>query len=214
MTSRSPRAWSLAQVATGLASVGSALPALAAQPCLNPTIVSPAPQSTKSSLRPTISWRPVAAASSYRIRLVSREPEGRTFATIDTMVKETHFVAPQALSDGFALVEVSVTSQCPTADPSLPAPGSEHRFLIDSRSACPVNGLSVDTSERRIHWQATTGADGYEVFGYEATDGRLLFKLETREPAAVPPSPTANSVILAVRAHCGDMFGQIGYAVY
>jgi hypothetical protein len=67
-------------------------------PCLNPAIVTPAQGSRESSTRPMISWRAVAGASSYRLQLVSREPEGRTLATIDTLVNDTRFVPPQALA--------------------------------------------------------------------------------------------------------------------
>lgn len=65
MTFRSSRAFSLAQVASGLAGAAS------------------------DHLRPTISWRPVAAASSYRIRLVSREPEGRNQTLINETLKRS-----------------------------------------------------------------------------------------------------------------------------
>lgn len=76
MTFRSSRAFSLAQVATGLASVGSALPALAAPPRLNPTSVSPTPQSTKSSSscsRITLTGRTVHPVC----ELASRRPAHR-----------------------------------------------------------------------------------------------------------------------------------------
>lgn len=85
---------SAAGVLLCLADIGLAVPALAQQPCANPMIISPEPESTQSSVRPKISWRAVAGASNYRLKLVSREPEGRTFATIDTLVNDTRFVPP------------------------------------------------------------------------------------------------------------------------
>ncbi len=196
------------------AGIGLAVPALPQQTCANPMILSPEPESTQSSVRPTISWRAVAGASSYRLKLVSREPEGRTFATIDTLVNDTRFVPPQALSDGFALLTVSLTSQCPEEAPSVPSPGRKHRFLIDARSVCPVSGLVLDLSESRIRWATTTGADGYEVFAYDPTDGRLLARQETSAPAVVLPAPVSGPVVVAVRARCGEVFGQIGYLAY
>lgn len=197
-----------------LAGIGLALPALAKQPCADPTIISPAPQSTQSSVRPTISWQALAGASSYRLKLISREPEGRTFVTIDTLVSDTRFVPPQALSDGFALVKVSVTSQCPEGVAPVPASSPEHRFLIDARSACAVSGLVLESVERRVRWAATTDADRYEVFAYDPTDGRLLFKQETSTPSVLTPTPVASPVVVAVRARCGDVFGHLGYLAY
>jgi hypothetical protein len=88
----------VAQAAVCLAGVGLASPALAGLPCLNPAIGTPAQASRESSTRPMISWRAVAGVSSYRLQLVSREPEGRTLATIDTLVNDTRFVPPQALA--------------------------------------------------------------------------------------------------------------------
>ncbi len=197
-----------------LVGVGAALPALAEQRCANPTISAPAHESTESSVRPTISWPAVAGASGYRLKLVSREPEGRTFATIDTLVKDTHFVPPQALSDGFARVKATVTSQCPVGTPSAPTPGREHHFLIDGRSACTLSSLTLDPREGLIRWAPTTGADGYEVFGYDPVDGKLLFKLATRAPTAVTAVRTTIPVVVAVRARCGEVFGQLGYLAY
>jgi hypothetical protein len=52
------------------------------------------------------------------------------------------------------------------------------------------------------------------VFSYEAIDGRLLFRLETSEPAVVTPAVIAGPVVVAVRARCGEVFGQLGYLAY
>lgn len=204
----------VARAAVCLAGVGLASPALAGLPCLNPAIVTPAQASRESSPRPMISWRAVAGASSYRLQLVSREPEGRTLASIDSLVNDTRFLPPQALSDGFALVSVRVTSQCPEGTPPAPSPAREHRFLIDARSACAVSGLAFDASAQRIRWAPTARAGGYETFGYEAINGRLLFRLETSEPAVVTPAAIASPVVVAVRARCGEVFGQVGYLAY
>ena len=72
----------------GLAALGLALPAFAEPSCANPAITSPADESTVASVRPTIHWQAVAGVASYRLQLVSREPEGRTVATIDTLVSD------------------------------------------------------------------------------------------------------------------------------
>ncbi len=161
-----------------------------------------------------ISWRAAAGASGYRLQLVSREPEGRTLASIDSLVNDTRFLPPQALSvsDGFALVSVRVTSLCP--EPPAPSPARDHCFLIDARSACVVSGLTLDAGEKRIRWAPTIGASGYETFGYEAINGRLLFRLETSEPSVVMPAAIASPVVVAVRARCSEVFGQVGYLAY
>jgi hypothetical protein len=197
-----------------LTGIGLALPALAGAPCDNPTIISPPARSTQSSVRPTIAWRAVAAASSYRVRLVSREPEGQTFATIDTVVSDTRFVPPQALGNGFSLVTLRVTSQCPERPAAVPASSREHRFLIDARSTCAIDGLLLESGERRIRWAATSAAERYEVFAYDPTDGRLLFRQGTRSPALAAPMTGAGPVIVAVRAHCGDVVGHPAYLAY
>lgn len=197
-----------------LAGIGLVLPALGKPACVDPTIISPAPRSTQPSVRPTIAWRAVSGASSYRLKLVSREPEGQTFVTIDTLVNDTSFVPPQALSNGFSLVKVSVTSQCPERAAPVPASSREHRFLIDTRSACAVSGLVLESVERRIRWAETSAADRYEVFAYDPTDGRLLFKQETSLPTLAAPMAVASPVIVAVRARCGDVVGHPGYLAY
>lgn len=197
-----------------LAGIGLALPALAGGPCADPTIISPPARSTQSSVRPTIAWRPAAAASSYRLQLVSREPEGQTFVTIDTVVSDTRFVPPQALGHGFSLVTLRVTSQCPERTAAAPASSREHRFLIDARPACAIDGLLLESVERRIRWAATSAAERYEVFAYDPTDGRLLFRQETRSTALAAPMTGAGPVIIAVRAHCGDVVGHPAYLAY
>ena len=198
----------------GLAALSLALPALAEPSCANPAITSPADESTVASVRPTIHWQAVAGVASYRLQLVSREPEGRTLATIDTLVSDTRFVPPQALSDGFARVSVRVTSQCPAGASSRSSPGRDHRFLIDARSACAVAGIGLDLTEKRLRWAVTPGADRYEVFAYDPGDGRLLFRQETRLPAVVPPTSSTGPVVVAIRPRCGEVFGQIGYFAY
>src|SRR5512143_37264 len=108
------RSLSLIGFAFPLACIVTWVPtASASQQCLEPVVTSPARESTQSSVRPGITWEAVPGVSGYRLRLTSRQPEGRTFATIDTLVSGTRFVPPQALTDGFAVVRVSVTSQCP-----------------------------------------------------------------------------------------------------
>jgi hypothetical protein len=130
---------------------------------------------------------------------------------------DTRFLPPQALADGLARVSVRVTSLCPEGAPPAPSPAREHRFLIDARSACAVSGLtldSLDAGEKRIRWAPTPAAGGYEIFSYEAIDGRLLFRLETSEPTVVTPAVIASPVLVAVRARCGEVFGQLGYLAY
>ena len=187
--------------------------ASASKQCLEPVVTSPARESTHSSVRPGITWEAVPGVSDYRLRLTSRQPEGRTFATIDTPVSGTRFVAPQALTDGFAVVRVSVTSQCPAGAVSTHPPAAEHRFYIDARPTCPVGGLAIDAQIGHIAWTPTAGATRYEVFAYGAVDGRLLFKLDTRDPRASPAS-TAEPAVVAVRAQCGEVLGQPSYTAY
>ncbi|EXI66586.1 MAG: hypothetical protein AW08_02491 [Candidatus Accumulibacter adjunctus] len=197
-----------------LAGIGLALPALAGPTCADPAIIAPAARSTQSSLRPTIVWQAVAGVSSYRLKLVSREPEGQTFLTIDTLVSDTRFTPPQALGNGYSLVTLRVASECPERAAAVPASSREHRFLIDASSACAVTGLVLEPDGRRIRRAATGTAERYEVFAYDPTDGRLLLRQETSAPTLLTPMAGASPVIAAVRAHCGDVVGRPAYLAY
>ncbi len=206
-----------------LTSIGLAFPlafvatwaptASASEQCRELVVTSPARESTHSSARPTITWEAVPGASDYRLRLTSRQPEGRIFATIDTRVSGTSFVPPQAVGDGFALVTVSVTSQCPAGAAPARLPAADHRFFVDARPTCPVGRLALDAQSGHITWAPTAGATRYEVFAYDRVDGRLLFRLDTREPRA-SLALTAEPAMIAVRAQCGEVLGQPSYTAY
>jgi hypothetical protein len=180
----------------------------AAKQCPEPLVTLPARESTHSTVRPTISWEAVPGISSYRLRLTSREPEGRTFTTIDTVVSGTLFVPPQALTDGFAVVKVAITSQCPEGAPPVQPPVAEHRFFLDARPACSVGGLTIDAQTKRIEWTPTAGASRYDVYAYHTVDGRLLLKLDTREPHLVL-APATEPAVIAVRARRGEIVGRL-----
>ncbi len=156
--------------------------ASASKQCLEPVVTSPARESTHSSVRPGITWEAVPGGSDYRLRLTSRQPEGRTFATIDTPVSGTRFVAPQALTDGFAVVRVSVTSQCPAGAVSTHPPAAEHRFYIDARPTCPVGGLAVDAQTGHI--ASTSTARRHALRGVRLWHRRWRLAFQARHPRA------------------------------
>jgi hypothetical protein len=93
------------------------------------------------------------------------------------------------------------------------APAAEHRFYIDAQPACAVKGLAVDAQTKRVAWTPTAGATRYELFAYDPAEGRLIFKLDTREPGVTVAS-TAEPAVIAVRAQCGEVLGQPSYAAY
>lgn len=101
----------------------------------------------------------MTGASTCRLRLVSREPEGRTFGSIDAIIESTRFIPPQPLTDGFAVVRAHATSGCGGAGESPVTSAAEHRLPIDARSACGVGNLTLEWMRGSLRWDAMPGAD-------------------------------------------------------
>jgi len=104
-----------------------------------------------------LTWTPVPGATSYRIKLLSRVPNGRVLAQHDVVVNEPRFFPPQPLADHRAKVTVRLAAICGKEASAE----SVSWFMIDASAACSGDG--------RVENRA-----------YTLTDGRLIAKQESR----------------------------------
>ena len=198
-------------------SLCSAAPALAQVDCQAPSIIAPAMYQTVSDLRPAIRWAAVPGASSYRLVLTARKPEGGVIALIDTSVIGTGFVPPAALADSTAEVRLSIVATCDAIPSSSAQPGLPHRFYIDLRPTCRLPELpevragQSGQGQRQLHWTRAVNADRCEVLGYAAFDGRLLLMHETRELRLDLPDQAGGVMAIVVRPRCGPVVGTPAY---
>ena len=158
-----------------------------------------------------IRWAAVPGAARYRLVLTARQPEGGLLASIEAWVDGQQFVPPSGLVVTTAVVTLAVAAECNVAPPAAPA---THRFYIDMRPGCRLAEaprVEAVQGRRRIIWQKAANADRYEVLGYAAFDGRLLFSQETREPWLAVPDPAIGPLAIMVRPHCGPIAGAPAY---
>jgi hypothetical protein len=179
------------------------------------SFIEPGIDATVGSARPTIRWTPAPGATAYRVRLVSRVPEGGTLVSLDVQTAEAVFTPPKPLGDSLAVVRVTVTPRCGQGPSHAEGREAAYRFFVDTRLSCPaVTGLRFNPagSSPRLHWAPVESARGYEVLIYATADGRLLERKETREPmATVPPAGNVTS-IAAVRPRCAESYGRFAFA--
>ena len=157
--------------------------------------------------QPRIAWSEVAGATGYRIRLLSRVPNGRIIAAHDSVIAATSFLAPQPLAEQGAKVTLRVNALC----------GGEASaetvawFAIDTSPKCVLGELSAEAAAGKasLKWRAVEGALGYEVRAF-ALDGNFLASQETRLPAA-QVELRGRGVVVSVRPSCA---GGLGEAVY
>lgn len=192
---------------------GSALPTAARADCPAPSIVAPDADTTLAAARPALRWLPVPGATGYRVRLLSREPEGRVNAAIDTLTAAPAFEPPQPLTDRNAIVRVSITPRCGSAT----GPEASLRFFIDTRAGCPaVAGPVVEqgTVGSTLRWASVEDAQRYEVLAYSVKDGSLLDRAETQQLSLMLPGSGAASAVAAVRARCREGYGPFAFVTY
>jgi hypothetical protein len=130
--------------------------ALAAADC-EPPRADIARAATTLVTKPAIAWTPVQGATSYRVRIQSRIPNGRVLAQHDVVVNEPRFFPPQPLADHRAKVTVRLAAICGKEASAE----SVSWFVIDASAAC--------SGEGRVENRA-----------YALTDGRLITKQESR----------------------------------
>jgi hypothetical protein len=167
----------------------------------------PAPVTATAEKQPGILWKPVEGASAYRVKVLSRVPNGRIVASYDTVVAAPPFVPPQPLAEHGAKVTVRVSAIC-GAESSAESVSS---FTIDTSPACVLRGLNAAARKdgAEVTWPAVQGASTYEVRAF-GLDGQLLSQSETRANSAQLKLEGANAVV-SVRPACA---GGLGEAVY
>ena len=161
----------------------------------------------------SLQWAPAPGATGYRVRLVSRVPEGGVIVSLDTLTTAPSFDPPQPLTDLGAIVRFTVAARCGAET----GPETSLRFFIDTRLGCPAvadPAAEPNAAGPRLHWKPVEGAERYEVLAYAAKDGRLLGRGETREPLFALPSSGDGPAMAAVRPRCRDGYGPFAFAAY
>src|SRR5262245_31117530 len=113
-----------------------ALAGAARADCPVPNVVALQGQ-TISNNKPRLGWQPVAASTAYRIRVLSRVPNGRIVASHDAVVLEPQFAPPQPLADHYAKVVVRVNAIC-GRETSAESVAS---FVIDTSPTCALGDV-------------------------------------------------------------------------
>ena len=174
--------------------------------CEPPKIVAPEGQIV-AERQPRVGWSEVAGATGYRVRLLSRVPNGRIVATHYTVVAANSFLAPQPLAEQGAKVTLRVNALC-GAETSA---DTVAWFAIDTSPQCVLGDLSAEAASGRasLTWRVVEGARSYEVRAF-ALDGAFIAAQETRLPAA-QVELRGRGAVVSVRPSCAS--GQ-GEAVY
>jgi hypothetical protein len=173
--------------------------AAAAQACEPPELAANSP----ADQHPRLTWPAVEGATSYRVRVQSRIPDGRVLAFHDTVVAAPEFLPPQPLTEHRAKVTVRLNAIC-GAETSAE---SVSTFVIDTSPLCELEEIEADKAG--VKWRPVAGARSYELRAYRLSDGRLLVSQTTREAAA--RLPLKESAVVSVRPACA---GGLGEAVY
>jgi hypothetical protein len=177
--------------------------------CDAPALQSPA-EKVIVEKQARIAWDPVAGATEYRIRLLSRVPNGRIVASHDTVVSEPHFMPPQPLAEQQAKVVVRLNALCGTQTSAE----SVSSFIIDTSPVCLIGELSASAAGGKaiLQWPAVAGATRYEVRAYAVLDGQLLASQETRTPGA-QLELKGRSAVVSVQPACSAGLGEAAYRV-
>lgn len=163
--------------------------------------------------QPELRWTPVDGATGYRVRLISRVPEGKALVSLDTNVLEPRFKPPQPLTDYRARVQLTVQALCggqvgPISD------AARGRFSIDAAALCAApDSFSVERTERGIgvSWRTSPAARSYEVAAYSVSSGELLRHQEVVEPRARFDDLGEAPIVLAVRGRCSTSWSLPAY---
>ena len=113
-----------------------------------------------------------------------------------------------------AEVTLALSTDCGTNMVAPTPTPISHRFYIDMRPRCRLpEAPTAETSpgRRRINWQKAANVDRYEVLGYAAFDGRLLFSDETRDLWFAVPDHASGLLVIVVRPRCGTIDGAPAY---
>jgi hypothetical protein len=190
------------------AAIALALPVAALAVCPAPEVAIPA-QDSVADKQPSLVWKPVEGATGYRVRVLSRVPNGRIVASHDAVVASPRFVPPQPLAEDHAKVTARISAIC-GAETSAE---SVFAFTIDATSTCRLDELSAETAgtKTNLKWPAVKGAASYEVRMF-SLDGAFISAQETRAPAAQLESKLPAAVV-SVRPACASGLGEGVYRV-
>ena len=191
-----------------LAATAIALHGAALAECATPERALPA-EGIVADKQALIAWKPVQGASAYRVRVLSRVPNGRIVASHDTVVASPSFLSPQPLAEDHAKVTARISAIC-GADASAE---SVFSFTIDATPACRLGELSAETAgaKANLKWPAVKGAASYEVRMF-SLDGSFLSTQESRAPAAQVALKRPGAVV-SVRPACASGLGEAVYRV-
>lgn len=165
---------------------------------------------TLGELRPVVSWASVAEATAYRVKLLSRIPNGRVVGSYDTVTKSTSFLPPAPLAEERAKVVVHVSAIC-GAEASAETVAS---FDIDATTGCRLGEVQAKRQGDRVmlEWQAVPGAKTYELRANALDDGGLIAAAEVRGTNAAL-AVKGKAAVVSVRPACAGGPGEALYRV-
>jgi hypothetical protein len=191
-----------------LAALALALSGTALGACVPPERGAPR-EAVVADRQALIAWKPVEGATAYRVRVLSRVPNGRIVVSHDTVVAATQFVSPQPLADDRAKVTARISAVC-GAETSAETVFS---FTIDATATCRLGELGAEVQGARaaLKWTAVKGAASYEVRTF-SLDGAFVSAQETRAAAAQVELQGPGAVV-SVRPTCASGLGEAVYRV-
>jgi hypothetical protein len=183
--------------------------ASSASACDAPALHSPA-GGLSTDRQMVFAWKLVPGATGYRVRLLSRVPNGGIVASHDTIVSEPKFMPPQPLAVHLAKVVVRVNAICgkeTSAD-------SVSSFIIDTSPTCVMREVNATAAAGKValQWPAVASAARYDVRAYGMVDGQLVASQETRTPGA-QLELKGQSAVVSVRPECVSGLGEAAYRV-
>ncbi len=182
------------------------IPAAAYAGCEAPSVSSPDAK-VVSERNPRIEWGAVPGATGYRMRLLSRVPDGRILAAHDTVLSVPGFLAPRPLADLRAKVTVRIHSVC-GAQISKEAVTA---FAIDTSATCVIGEISAVAAvgKAELTWRPVGSATTYQIRIF-SLDGKLLSSNDTRTPQAQVDLRGRDAVV-SVRPVCAGGLGDAAY---
>jgi hypothetical protein len=157
--------------------------------------------------RPELRWKPLPGASSYRLQLQARIPEGGALSSVDTTVQGTSFRLPRPLTRGTATVKMLVTVGCgELTQADLEAQPAA--FLVDVTALCPaLEEVSYNRSSGEVRWTEGREHAAVEVTRYRVQDGRMLERKVVTSNGFL--SSMREASVLALRPQCREADGAV-----
>jgi hypothetical protein len=177
--------------------------------CRAPELLLPQGKTVQET-KPRIAWQPVSGATAYRVRLLSRVPNGKIVSSHDTTVDSPVFIAPQPLAEQQAKVVVRLNAICGKETSAE----SVSSFTIDTSTTCAMRDVNAAAAAGKValQWPAVAGATRYDVRAYTMVDGQLMVSQETRTPGA-HLDLKGQSAVVSVQPACASGMGEAAYRV-